>query len=51
MYVKDFAFDFQPLNFGNEMNNNVKRQDMMNNYNLGNQNNQNNQIIQIINHL
>ena len=43
MCVMDFAFDFQPLNSGNEMNNNMNREDMMNNYNLGNQNNQNNQ--------
>ena len=42
MCVMDFAFDFQPLNAGNEMNINMKREDMMNNSNFANQNNQNN---------
>jgi len=41
MCVMDFAFDFQPLNAGNEMNINMKREDMMNNSNFANQNNQN----------
>ena len=43
MCVMDFAFDFQPLNAANEMNINMKREDMMNNSNFANQNNQNNQ--------
>ena len=42
MCVMDFAFDFQPLNAGNEVNINMKREDMMNNSNLVNPNNQNN---------
>ena len=42
MCVMDFAFDFQPLNAGNEMNVNMKREDMMNNSNFANPNNQNN---------
>ena len=42
MCVMDFAFDFQPLNAGNEMNINMKREDMMNNSNFANPNNQNN---------
>ena len=42
MCVMDFAFDFQPLNDRNEMNINMKREDMMNNSNFANQNNQNN---------
>ena len=42
MCVMDFAFDFQPLNAGNEVNINMKREDMMNNSNFANQNNQNN---------
>ena len=42
MCVMDFAYDFQPLNAGNEMNINMKREDMMNNSNFANQNNQNN---------
>ena len=42
MCVMDFAFDFQPLNSGNEMNINMKREDMMNNSNFANPNNQNN---------
>ena len=37
----DFAFDFQPLNAGNEMNINMKKEDMMNNPDFANQNNQN----------
>ena len=43
MCVMDFAFDFQPLNTGNEMNINMKKENMMNNSNYANQNNQNNQ--------
>ena len=43
MCVMDFAFDFQPLNAGNEMNINMKREDIMNNSNFANQNIQNNQ--------
>ena len=43
MSVMVFAFDFQPLNAANEMNINMKREDMMNNSNFANQNNQNNQ--------
>ena len=42
MCVMDFAFDFQPLNAGKEMNINMKREDMMNNSNFANPNNQNN---------
>ena len=42
MCVMDFAFDFQPLNSGNEMKVNMNREDMMNNSNFANQNNQNN---------
>ena len=42
MCVMDFAFDFQPLNSGNEMKINMNREDMMNNSNYVNQNNQNN---------
>ena len=42
MCVMDFAYDFQPLNAGNEMNVNMKREDMMNNSNFANPNNQNN---------
>ena len=42
MCVMDFAFDFQPLNAGNEMNINMKREDMMNNSNFANQNNNQN---------
>ena len=50
MCVMDFAFDFQPLQqgnqnlnpAGNEMNVNMKREDMMNNSNFANPNNQNN---------
>ena len=41
MCVMDFAFDFQPLNAGNEVNINMKREDMMNNSNFANQNVQN----------
>ena len=41
MCVMDFAFDFQPLNAGNEMNINMKKEDMMNNPDFANQNNQN----------
>ena len=47
--VLGFAFDFQPLNAENEMDINIKREDMMNNSNFTNQNiqdnlnNQNNQ--------
>ncbi len=41
MCVMDFAFDFQPLNAGNEMNVNMKREDMMNNSNFANNNNNN----------
>ena len=43
MCVMDFAFDFQPLNAGNEVNINMKKEDMMNNSNFANQNIQNNQ--------
>ena len=43
MCVMDFAFDFQPLNAGNEVNINMKKEDMMNNSNNVNQNNPNNQ--------
>jgi hypothetical protein len=43
MCVMDFAFDFQPLNDGKEMNINMKKEDMMNNSNYANQNNPNNQ--------
>jgi hypothetical protein len=43
MCVMDFAFDFQPLNDGKEMNINMKKEDMMNNSNYVNQNNPNNQ--------
>ena len=39
MCVMDFAFDFQPLNTGNEMKVNMNREDMMNNSNFANQNN------------
>ena len=42
MCVMDFAFDFQPLNSGNEIKVNMNREDMMNNSNYVNQNNQNN---------
>ena len=42
MCVMIFAFDFQPLNSGNEMKVNMNREDMMNNSNFANQNNQNN---------
>jgi len=42
MCVMDFAYDFQPLNAGNEMNVNMKREDMMNNSNFANNNAQNN---------
>ena len=42
MCVMDFAFDFQPLNAGNEMKINMNKEDMMNNSNFANQNNQNN---------
>jgi hypothetical protein len=42
MCVMDFAYDFQPLNAGNEMKVNMNREDMMNNSNFANQNNQNN---------
>jgi hypothetical protein len=42
MCVMDFAFDFQPLNTGNEMKVNMNREDMMNNSNFANQNNPNN---------
>jgi len=51
MYVKDFAFDFQPLNAGNEMNINMKREDMMNNSNFTNQNFQDNPNNKITNSL
>ena len=43
MCVMDFAFDFQPLNDGKEMNINMKKEDMMNNSKYANQNNPNNQ--------
>jgi len=49
MCVMDFAFDFQPLNAGNnnqnqkEMQINMNKEDMMNNSNYVNQNNPNNQ--------
>jgi hypothetical protein len=39
----DFAFDFQSLNAGNEINMNMKRENMINNSNFANQNNPNNQ--------
>lgn len=39
----DFAFYFQSLNAGNEINMNMKRENMMNNSNFANQNNPNNQ--------
>jgi hypothetical protein len=39
----DFAFDFQSLNARNEINMNMKRENMMNNSNFANQNNPNNQ--------
>ena len=42
MCVMDFAFDFQPLNSGNEMKVNMNREDMMNNSNFASPNNQNN---------
>ena len=42
MCVMDFAFDFQPLNAGNEKKIAMNREDMMNNSNYANQNNQNN---------
>ena len=42
MCVMDFAFDFQPLNSGNEKKITMNREDMMNNSNYANQNNQNN---------
>jgi hypothetical protein len=41
MCVMDFAFDFQPLNEGKEMQVNMNKEDMMNNSNFANQNNQN----------
>ena len=44
MCVMDFAFDFQPLNAGNDMKVNMNKNDMMNNNpNYANQNVQNNQ--------
>jgi len=43
MCVMDFAFDFQPLNAGNEMKVNMNRDDMMNSSNYANPNNPNNQ--------
>ena len=43
MCVMDFAFDFQPLNAGNDMKVNMNKNDMMNNPNYANQNVQNNQ--------
>ena len=42
MCVMDFAFDFQPLNAGNEVKVNMNREDMMNNSNFASPNNQNN---------
>ena len=41
MCVMDFAFDFQPLSEGKEMQVNMNKEDMMNNSNFANQNNQN----------
>ena len=41
MCVMDFAFDFQPLNEGKEMQVNMNKEDMMNNSNFANQNNPN----------
>ena len=38
MCVMDFAFDFQPLNAGNEMKINMNKNDMINNSNFPNQN-------------
>ena len=43
MCVMDFAFDFQPLNAGKEMQVKMNKEDMMNNSNYVNQNNPNNQ--------
>ena len=43
MCVMDFAYDFQPLNAGKEMQINMNKEDMMNNSNFANQNNPNNQ--------
>ena len=39
MCVMDFAFDFHPLNAGNEMKVQMNKEDMMNNSNFANQNN------------
>ena len=41
MCVMDFAFDFQPLSEGKEMQVNMNKEDMMNNSNFANQNNPN----------
>ena len=41
MCVMDFAFDFQPLNEGKELQVNMNKEDMMNNSNFANQNNPN----------
>ena len=43
MCVMDFAFDFQPLNAGKEMQVKMNKEDMMNNSDFANQNNPNNQ--------
>jgi len=39
----DFVLDFQSLNAGNEINMNMKRENILNNSNFANQNNPNNQ--------
>ena len=39
MCVMDFAYDFKPLNAGNEMKIQMNKEDMMNNSNFANQNN------------
>ena len=39
MCVMDFAYDFKPLNSGNEMKIQMNKEDMMNNSNFANQNN------------
>jgi len=39
MCVMDFAYDFKPLNAGNEMKVQMNKEDMMNNSNFANQNN------------
>ena len=39
MCVMDFAYDFRPLNAGNEMKVQMNKEDMMNNSNFANQNN------------